>query len=361
MAKMHLKYLSVERNRHGREVIYVIAGTGKRRRIRIREPFGAPGFMAAYEAAVAELGAPLGDPRITEPKKNTLRWLAGRYFASPVFRDLDLKSQGVRMSVIESCLREPTVLGSRHLMADCPLPQFGAKQVRMLRDRRAAKPGAANNRMKYLSALFGWALENVPDAVTSNPVRDVQKLKYESHGFRPWTEVDLARFENAYPIGTKQRLALALLLFTGARRSDVVGLGPACVRDGLLRFVPRKTKRIRGEATPKPYLAELARVVAATKLQGRDTFLVTDYGKPFSVAGFGNWFAEQCRRVGLDDCTAHGLRKLGAMRAAMAGASHYQLMAVFDWSTPAQAQRYIELAEKARGAAAAMPFLAQRG
>jgi integrase len=359
--KVRLNYLSIERTRHGKEVAYVIAGTGKRRRIRIREPFGAAGFMAAYEAAVAELGQPLAPGKSAEPKKGTLRWLAGQYFASPVFRNLDLKSQGVRMSVIESCLLEVAIAGSARLMAECPLTMFGPNQVRLLRDRKSAQPGAANNRMKYLSAMFGWALENLPDAVTSNPVRDVQKLKYEKAGFRPWTEVDLAKFEDAYPVGTKQRLALALLLFTGARRSDVVGLGPACVRDGLIRFVPRKTRRIRGEATPKPYLPELARIVAATKLQGRATFLVTDYGKPFSVAGFGGWFAEQCRRVGLDDCTAHGLRKLGAMRAAMAGASHYQLMAVYDWSTPAQAQVYINLAERARGAAAAMGFLAKRG
>ena len=357
--KIKLKYLSIENTRHGRRVFYVIAGSGKRRRIRIREPFGAPGFMASYEAAIAELGQPLG--KSTEVRKGTLRWLAGQYFASPVFRNLDIKSQGTRMSVIESCLREVAVAGSSRLMAECPLTLFGPNQVRLLRDRRAAQPGAANNRMKYLSAMFGWGLENLPDSVASNPVRDVQKLKYESTGFRPWTETDLVKFEDAYPVGTKQRLALALLLFTGARRSDVVGLGPACVRDGMIRFVPRKTKRIRNQATPKPFLPELARIVSSTKLQGRDTFLVTDYGKPFSVAGFGSWFADQCRKVGLDDCTAHGLRKLGAMRAAMAGASHYQLMAVYDWSTPAQAQAYINLAERGRGAAAAMPFLAQRG
>jgi integrase len=359
--KVRLKYLSVERTRHGKEVAYVMAGSGQRRRIRIHEPFGAPGFMAAYEAAVAELGQPLAPGLFAEPKKGTLRWLAGRYFASPVFRGLDIKSQGTRMAVIESCLLEVAVAGSPRLMAECPLALFGPNQVRLLRDRRSDKPGAANNRMKYLSAMFGWAIENLPDTVTRNPVRDVQKLKYETTGFRPWAERDLTKFEDAYPIGTKQRLALALLLFTGARRSDVVGLGPACVRDGVIRFVPRKTKRIRGEATPKPFLPELARIVAATKLQGRDTFLVTDYGRPFSIAGFGAWFAEACRRVGLDDCTAHGLRKLGAMRAAMAGATHHQLMAVYDWSTPAQAQKYIELAERARGAAAAMGFLAQRG
>jgi hypothetical protein len=283
--KVHLKYLSVERNRHGKQVTYVIGGTGKRRRIRIREPFGTPGFMAAYEAAVAALDRPAAPGKFTAPRKGTMRWLAGRYFASPVFGDLDIKSQGVRMSVIENCLREPAAPGSPYLVADCPLALFGSKQVRILRDRKAATPGAANNRMKYLSAMFGWAIENGPETVAGNPVRDVQKLKYEKAGFRPWTETDLAKFEAAYPIGTKQRLALALLLFTGARRSDVVGLGPACVRDGLIRFVPKKTKRIRGEATPKPYLPELARIVAAIREIGftGNAVLETDSKSPATL------------------------------------------------------------------------------
>jgi hypothetical protein len=52
---IRLKYLSVERNRHGRQVIYVIEGTPPRRRIRIREELGSPGFMQAYAAAVEAL------------------------------------------------------------------------------------------------------------------------------------------------------------------------------------------------------------------------------------------------------------------------------------------------------------------
>lgn len=55
MGAIQLKYLSIERNRHGREVIYVIAGTHPRRRVRIREALGSPGFMQAYEAAVEAL------------------------------------------------------------------------------------------------------------------------------------------------------------------------------------------------------------------------------------------------------------------------------------------------------------------
>jgi Meiotically up-regulated gene 113 len=55
MGALQLKYLSVERNRHGRQVIYVIGGTSPRRRIRIREELDSPSFMAAYQAAVTAL------------------------------------------------------------------------------------------------------------------------------------------------------------------------------------------------------------------------------------------------------------------------------------------------------------------
>ena len=39
------------------------------------------------------------------------------------------------------------------------------------------------------------------------------------------------------------------------------------------------------------------------------TFLVTDRGKPYTAAVFGNWFRDQCRAAGLYGCSAHGLRK----------------------------------------------------
>ena len=38
---------------------------------------------------------------------------------------------------------------------------------------------------------------------------------------RSWTDAEIAAFEQRWPIGTKQRLAFALMLYTGQRRSDV--------------------------------------------------------------------------------------------------------------------------------------------
>ena len=65
----------------------------------------------------------------------------------------------------------------------------------------------------------------------------------------------------------------------------------------------------------KPMLPVLARIIAASPC-GDLTYLVTAYGKPVTEAGFGGWFRERCDEAGLAQCTAHGLPKMGATRAA---------------------------------------------
>jgi hypothetical protein len=64
-----------------------------------------------------------------------------------------------------------------------------------------------------------------------------------------------------------------------------------------------------------------------------------------------------CDQAGLPQCTAHGLRKAGATIAAELGATTPQLMAIYDWSTPAQAEPYIRAANRKRMARDAVPLL----
>jgi integrase len=356
---MKLKFLGSDIDRHGRRRWFVRAGKrGARRKIRIPGNPGMPGFFQAHETALATLNQP-SERKGARIIPNSIRWLAEQYFGSPQFATLSQGTRTQRQQDIESCLREPLTPGSDHFVGDCPVAKFSAKHVQMLRDRKAKSPGAANNRRKVMSAMFAWAIDQ-DLGLDKNPCRDVKKLDYETEGHKAWTEEDLTRFESHYPIGTKPRLALALLLYTGARRSDAILLGPSNIRDGLVRFVPHKTKRTRKEATPKPWLPELARIVAATRVQGTQTFLVNDYGRPFTPTGFTAWFVKCCGDAGLVDCSPHGLRKLGAMRAAEAGATHFQLMSMYDWSSPAQAQHYVQLAERKRAAATAMAMIAQR-
>ena len=70
-----------------------------------------------------------------------------------------------------------------------------------------------------------------------------------------------------------------------------------------------------------PVAEPLAAVLAATNMVGVSAFLVTDYGRPFTAAGFGGWFRERCDEAGLPHCSAHGLRKAFLRRMAEAGCS----------------------------------------
>jgi integrase len=260
--------------------------------------------------------------------------------------------------MLDVCALEP-----RHpdfpedIMRDCPLKEFTSEHGRMLRDRVSHMPGAANNRRKHVSAMFGWAVDKTETKVKSNPMRDVKAIKAVTSGYYPWTMADLTKFEERHPIGTKARLAVGLLLFLGPRRQDMVGFGKQMVKNGLIGFTPKKTRHIRPELSYKPIIPILADIIAASPC-GDLTFLVTAHNKPFTANGFGNKMRDWCDQAGLPQCTAHGLRKLGATIAAENGATLPQLMAMFDWSTPAQAMKYIKAANQKKMSQQAMGLIA---
>ena len=105
----------------------------------------------------------------------------------------------------------------------------------------------------------------------------------------------MARFEARHALGSKARLALALLLWTGTRRSDLVGLGRQHARAGWLEFTQAKNRNRRPVRIEIPILPQLQEVLEASPT-GDLTYLVTEAGRPFSVAGFGNWFAPAATR-----------------------------------------------------------------
>jgi integrase len=260
LMRIDFPYLMQDRDRHGNVRVYVRRDG---RKVRINAPMGSPGFAKAYSEAMDALEHPEGSQgrsgfRAASP--GTLGWLAAQYFGSRRFVKLDPKSQATRRLVIEECLREPPKPGSRSKMADCPIGHVTAAVVMMLMDRKADKPGAANNRKKYLSALFGWAVK--ARFMTANPARDAERVGYATDGFHTWTVEEVRQFEERHPIGTKARLALALMLYTGARRGDVVTFGRQHVKGGVLRYVPRKTRYKRMAVSEKPILPVLADIIA---------------------------------------------------------------------------------------------------
>ena len=158
-------------------------------------------------------------------------------------------------------------------------------------------------------------------------------------GFHAWDDAEIAQFEAArHPIGTKARLALALLLYTGQRRSDIVVFGRQHVKAGWLHFVQHKNRNRSPVTLELPILPELQSVIDQSPT-GDMTYLVTEFGKPFTNNGFGTGSAIGAV-TGPIDGSAHGLRKASARRLAEWGATTEQIKAWCGWKTAKEADRY---------------------
>jgi integrase len=95
--------------------------------------------------------------------------------------------------------------------------------LQMIVNAKAATPFAQRNFLNTVRVMFQWAKREgrIPD----DPSAGVTREKVKTTGYRTWSEAEIQRFEAAHAIGTKARLAFALLLYTGQRRGDVVKLG----------------------------------------------------------------------------------------------------------------------------------------
>jgi integrase len=123
-----------------------------------------------------------------------------------------------------------------------------------------------------------------------------------------------------------------------------------------LRFIVTKGQRRSKKQLELPILPVLRRSIDATTT-GNSTYIISAYGRPFTVESFGNWFRDRCNEAGLPQCSAHGLRKAGATIAAEAGATVHQLKAIFGWESIKDAEDYTKKANQAKLAKSAMHML----
>lgn len=352
---VRLRFVVQDVDRHGNRRTY-LRQKGKPK-IRLHAEPGSDAFLEEYRSALEASPKPTNQP--VAAAAGSFRWLCERYYRSAEFMRLDERTRYVRRGLLDK-LCEWNGSGQKRFARMEP------RHVREIRDTKAATPGAANGILKALRQLFAWA--NEVDIATINPAREVSYLPTSADGFHTWTVEEVQAFEDAHPVGSKARLAMALLLYTGVRRSDVVLLGRSMERlnaDGkeVLHFTETKGRnsKVRGRAiAPKhrvlPLLPELRAILNSSTL-GATTYLVTEFNKPFTGNGFGNRFRKWCDEAGLAHCSAHGLRKAGATIAAEGGATEHELMAIYGWESPKQAALYTRKVNRHRLAARAMHLL----
>jgi site-specific recombinase XerD len=108
------------------------------------------------------------------------------------------------------------------------------------KDRRAETPHAARNFLDSMRGLFRWAYK--AKLIKVDPTAGVDNPKLKSgDGFIAWTEEHIAAYESHWPVGTRQRVWLDVLAYTGLRRGDAVRLGRQHVRDGVATLKTEKS------------------------------------------------------------------------------------------------------------------------
>lgn len=113
-----------------------------------------------------------------------------------------------------------------------------------------------------------------------------------------------------------------------------------------------------------PVHPDLADAIAAMPMIGADTFLVTDYGKPYTAKGLSAKMREWCDAAGVPpmvdaagkskNLASHGLRKLCLTRLAEAGCPVFEIASISGHKDLREVQLYVEAANPKKMAAAAM-------
>ncbi|GEP54168.1 tyrosine-type recombinase/integrase [Reyranella soli] len=295
-------------------------------------------FMSEYEACLAGSVAPTLQPGMSRMKAGTFNALIAAYYGSPEFKGLRPSSQATYRGILERFRQQH---GEKRVAA------IERKHIKALLGAMHETPAAANNLLDRLKSLMTLALDL--GMRRDDPTHKMRGFKLESDGFHTWTEAEIVQYEARHPIGSMARLALALMLFTGQRRSDAVTMGWQHIDGGKIRVRQIKTTA----ALLIPLHPALHSVLAATPRENM-TFLVTAFGRPFKVAGFGNWFRDRCDEAGLPQCSAHGLRKAAARRLAEAGCSYSEIKSITGHKTDKEVARYTAAADQSRLAERAM-------
>lgn len=325
-------------DRHGKKR-WRLRKTVKGRKIDVYLPglYGSVEFRLAYDAAVN----PVSEAPKTRGAVGTFDYVVSHYRGNQKFGVLAASTRYAKGKRLDWICQ---FIGSARL-AD-----LETRHIENLMDRKGG-PDAANRLLKELSELFDYARKRLGMNI-QNPTGSAEKRKTREGGYHTWTVAEVEQFRDWHPSGTMARLALELMLATGASRQDACVMGRQNIKGDVIYY--RRGKTGQDTELPlayMPYLvAEIVQLPPSTSV-----FLTHGKGRAYTVESFGNWFGDQCSAAGLPDrCRAHGLRKHGATELAEAGANEFQIMAFLAHKSTREALRYVRTAQRKKLASDAL-------
>ncbi|WP_212525896.1 tyrosine-type recombinase/integrase [Actibacterium sp. MT2.3-13A] len=342
--RVNLPGLMKEKQRSGRYAYRVRVKGDKTRKIALGVDPDHPEFMARYQAA--RRGEKYQAPDQLGPIPKSVSWLS-------------LAFEKAMQEKVAAGLLHPGTLKQRRAFYDRLRAEYGDKHMAMprqkvieFRDKMIATPGAADNMVKAVRAMYAWAVER--GHVTDNPALGIGTIN-KGKGAVPWSVDDLEAFRERHPKGTMAHLALTLFMFTACRIGDAYRLGRAHeIRRGGITYLDWQPAKTGSARVTVPIMPPLADAISAQTVVGK-TYLLNAWGKPFaSSAAFGNWFRDRVAEAGLTNRSPHGIRKAAGELMALEGATQYHIMAVHGHTQAKTSEHYTRDVNRQRLAHEAM-------
>ena len=323
MVRRFPRHVSEYRDRHG-TIRVRYRKTGQTTYYFKAKPF-TKDWWAEYEACVTGELAPQVVPGRERIIPGSVSDLIARYYTSPDWLGgMGAESRRVARRIIDKM---------RQNVGDDPVGAITYGRCQIILGKMADRPHAHNRFRKLMRRVWDEGVRR--GMVSANPWALTKGVKESTAGFHTWTEEEIEKFQAHWPVGTRQRLALELMLLTAQRGGDIRLLGPQHRKGGALVLVQGKTRAPLKLAI----VPALAAVLDATPT-GHLAYIVTERQEPFSPRGFGQWFAKACDSAGLPHCRAHGLRKAAARRLAEGGATVPQIKAWTGHKSDREVARY---------------------
>jgi len=337
MTRLRLPYIHEYCDKDGKLRRYV-----RRRgfpRVRLPGLPGSPEFMAAYQAAI--VGA--APERRAHAADGTMKALVIDYYRSAAFANLRPNSRRVYRIALDAIVRDHGHRYAAELTTD--------KAAKVIEAVGASRPAMGNLVHSALRAVMDYAVK-IKKWRADNPVRGIPRYKTGTH--HTWTEQELTTFEKRWPLGTRERLTYALLLYTDQRGGDVVRMRRSDIVNGAINVTQEKTgAKLRIEIHPALERAIKAGPALGVYLIGEDRT-----GRPITRASLTRLMKRAARLAGLPaQCVPHGLRKATLRRLAERGASAKQIAAVSGHETLREIERYTRAADQAALARSAIGLL----
>ncbi|MGA7810841.1 tyrosine-type recombinase/integrase [Bradyrhizobium sp.] len=304
-------------------------------------------FMQAYASALA-------GERVERPKPPPVERVPAGSFAA-----LIKHYKRVRFAELGEVTRSNYERLFGRLEADygsLPVAKISEQHIQAIVDKRTAEGGieAGNSTRRCFRLLMSFAKDY--KYRRDNPAAEIRKKKAPkgTTGWDTLSEDNIARYFAKWPLGSRQHLAMTVLLYTGQRRGDVVRLGPhniiggAFDLDNAADLSISLTQRKTAQSLVIPLAPPLVEALKACKITAASpAFILTPYGQPYSDKSFTGKFSEWGKDAGIKtQCSPHTLRYAAARRLAELGCSLKVIAAVTGHQSLKELERYTRAAEQ---------------